>query len=206
MSKVVVFVLLLFQISCFWSKEKKNPFTAVEIKADSVVIQPFDSFSGDKAEALAEQLIKRGLKIRIAEAILLPASAWYAPRKRYRADSLIAYLQRRTPEGKVTIGLTHKDISSSNETYADFGIMGLGFKPGKACVVSTFRIKGQNKKEKIGKVVIHEFGHTRGLSHCPVKTCLMRDAEGKDHLNEETGFCKKCRSILKEKGYPLKNI
>lgn len=41
----------------------------------------------------------------------------------------------------VTIGLTHRDISTSIHGQYNYGIMGLSFRPGDACVVSTFRLK-----------------------------------------------------------------
>jgi archaemetzincin len=87
--------------------------------------------------------------------------------------------------------------------------MGLGYCPGKACIASTFRVKGKDKLEKLFKLSIHELGHTQGLArtktkHCPEKTCLMRDAEGKDHLDELKMFCSKCKPILENAGWSLK--
>jgi archaemetzincin len=82
--------------------------------------------------------------------------------------------------------------------------MGLGYCPGKSCVASTFRLHGNNRFEKLVKVALHELGHTEGLNHCPEKTCLLRDAEGKDHLNEEKGFCASCKKYLIKKGWELK--
>lgn len=82
--------------------------------------------------------------------------------------------------------------------------MGLGYMPGNACVISTFRLKGNNQAEKLYKVAIHELGHTQGLPHCPDKSCFMRDAEGKDHLNEEVHFCPKCKAYLIKRGWNLR--
>jgi archaemetzincin len=82
----------------------------------------------------------------------------------------------------------------------DYGVMGLGFMPGKACVASNFRLRN---KKNFFKVVIHELGHTTGLPHCPDKTCYMRDAEGGDHTSLENGFCGKCKKQLVEGGWKL---
>jgi archaemetzincin len=79
--------------------------------------------------------------------------------------------------------------------------MGLGFEPGNACVISTFRLSKTNFAAQFYKVALHELGHTQGLPHCPNKTCLMRDAEGSNHLDEETGFCPSCKAYLKSKGW-----
>ena len=137
----------------------------------------------------------------VSDPIQFPSSSRNSKRGRYRADRLIRFLRNHTQEGDVSIGLTHKDISTTKGKYEDWGVMGLGYMPGKSCVVSSFRIRGKNKEEKFTKVVVHEFGHTRGLDHCPVKDCLMRDAEGKDHLNEEKGFCDQCAGVLAAAGY-----
>jgi len=132
----------------------------------------------------------------------LPNSAFYEPRQRYRADKLIQYLKENHDAEKI-IGLTNKDISTTSGKYEDWGIMGLAYRPGKSCIVSTFRTfsnakSEEHKKQRIKKVVFHEFGHTLGLPHCEnSKNCLMRDAEGKvSTVDEATGFCSKCKSKI----------
>ena len=194
---------LLCLCSCNQKVSIKNKTVSVEKPAMRVVLQPFSDFNKEAALKLSNQLKQLGLETEVAEPIKHPSFAWRPVRGRYRADSLIRFLSGRTPEKEVTIGLTHFDVSTTKDGKEDWGVMGLGFRPGKACVISSYRIKGKNREEKFAKVVVHEFGHTRGLDHCPVKTCLMRDAEGKDHLDEETGFCKKCASTLKTRGYNI---
>ena len=109
----------------------------------------------------------------------------------------------RTPKNSVTIGLTNKDISATKGKIADFGIMGLGYRPGSACVASSFRLNSKNRNEQFYKITIHELGHTQGLKHCPEKTCFMRDAEGENHTDEETDFCKNCKKVLQQKHWKI---
>ncbi|MCD1116614.1 matrixin family metalloprotease [Chryseobacterium turcicum] len=139
--------------------------------------------------------------VKILEAIDLPHKAYYKDRNRYRADSIIKHLSKNTKDGFVTIGLTTKDISTTKGTIKDFGVMGLGFQPGKSCIASSFRLNKNNKNEQFFKVAIHEIGHTQGLKHCPERSCFMRDAEGKNHTDEETDFCTKCKNFLKTKNW-----
>ena len=197
------FIILLFLISCHTSTSNNTEEQIFTTTKNRVVLQPFPDFTKNEALKLSNQLKKLGLETEVAEPIKHPSFAWRPVRGRYRADSLIRFLSGSTPEKEVTIGLTHFDVSTTKDGKEDWGVMGLGFRPGKACVISSYRIKGKNREEKFAKVVVHEFGHTRGLDHCPVKACLMRDAEGKDHLDEETGFCKKCASTLKTRGYNI---
>lgn len=138
--------------------------------------------------------------ISIGESTSLPGFAYYKPRGRYRADSLIAWMSKKAEANQVYLGITNVDISTTKNGQADWGVMGLGFCPGKAAVASNFRLKN---KSSFWKVAIHELGHTSGLPHCPEKTCFMRDAEGKNTTGEEKEFCKKCKAFLIKAGWKL---
>src|SRR5262245_9380246 len=114
----------------------------------------------------------------------LPAAAYYRPRNRYRADALLEDLDREA-SGKYTkiVGLTARDISTSTEEHADWGVFGLGDLGGTPCVVSTYRLGRGGASEalvddRLQKAVGHELGHTFGLDHCTTPGCLMADAEG----------------------------
>jgi archaemetzincin len=150
-------------------------------------------------------LKKLNLKTILKSAIPLPAKAYYQPRGRYRADSLISYLDNFGSADTVIIGLTNNDISTRNVNITDWGVMGLGFQPGNACVVSTYRLNKTKLAAQLRKLALHELGHTEGLAHCPVKCCFMRDAKGGNHLDEETAFCASCAKFLKSKGWHLVN-
>jgi len=130
----------------------------------------------------------------------LPAFAYNKVRGRYRADSLIHWMSRRAKSDQIFLGITNVDISATKNGKADWGVMGLGFCPGKAAVASNYRMKN---KSQFWKVAIHELGHTSGLPHCPVKTCFMRDAEGGNPTAEEKEFCSKCKTTLTKQGWQL---
>lgn len=138
--------------------------------------------------------------VEVLQPTSMPASAYYRPRARYRADTLIHWMHRMAKPGEVYVGVTMQDISATKGAMQDFGIMGLGYCPGNACVISSFRLKN---KSCFYKVVIHELGHTAGLPHCPVKSCFMRDAKGGNPTAEERAFCNGCRSFLQKKGWKV---
>lgn len=175
--------------------------------AKTIIIQPYNDFPAVSVKDIEARLktIYSG-RIVINSPVELPPKAYYHKRNRYRADSLIRILNRTVKEDELIIGLTNKDISHTKggkDPIPDYGIMGLGFCPGRSCVASTFRLKGVNRTEKLVKLAIHELGHTQGLNHCKVSTCLMRAAEGRDHFNELKAFCPQCKSKLEESGWLL---
>lgn len=135
----------------------------------------------------------------------MPQLAYYAPRKRYRADKLIDWLLDIRPDSvEFILGLTASDISHTKGEIKDYGIMGLAYRPGRSGVVSTFRVgKGAKNEaqfvERFSKIVLHELGHNFGIEHCRhAKLCLMRDACGtvKTLDSEPKTVCENCRKRL----------
>ncbi|KMQ67550.1 hypothetical protein ACM39_11785 [Chryseobacterium sp. FH2] len=190
----------LFLFSC--SKKQEN---RKRQKAVTILIQPFKDLKPESINFVTAEIKKVYPSVKILEPIDFPENTYYKPRNRYRADSIIKYLSEKTQDGFVTIGLTSKDISATKGKVADFGLMGLGYRPGKACVASKFRLD-KKSDEQFFKIAIHELGHTQGLKHCPEKTCFMRDAEGKNPTDEEKDFCRKCKLILMTKNWKFSSI
>jgi len=198
---------MLFVIACSDDAPGRDKITPEQIHKKNqapiiIDIQPFSDIPEKYVKYVFSELSEIYPNIKLNKAIALPERAYYAKRNRYRADSIINYLRGITPNGHVTIGMTGKDISTTKNEIKDYGIMGLGYQPGSSCVVSFFRLSKKNDVfEQFFKLSIHELGHTQGLPHCPVKTCFMRDAEGKNHTNEEKEFCTSCKTHLINKGW-----
>jgi archaemetzincin len=192
LSILLVAVFAVRHISCNHS----NNSMAIVQKPITIFIQPFKGISAEETNYVFASLKKYFPNVQIKEPIPLPAFAYYPARNRYRADSLIRYLSKLTADGYISIGLTDKDISTNKDKISDWGVMGLGYCPGKSCIASSFRLAKKDKLMQLFKVSIHEFGHTQGLPHCAVPSCFMRDAEGKNPTNEETEFCSKCKAFL----------
>ena len=169
----------------------------------TIVVQPLDDFPAAVAKEVFQLIKAIDSNTILRHSCPIPASAWYAPRARYRADTIIGQLQRQTGPDTVVIALTAKDISATKNNMADWGIMGLGYCPGRACVVSSFRLNKGRLGAQLFKLAFHELGHTQGLPHCASKTCFMRDAEGGNPLDAETGFCDNCKAALRRKGWRL---
>ncbi|HMJ11727.1 MAG TPA: hypothetical protein VK524_09965 [Polyangiaceae bacterium] len=171
-------------------------------------------------DSLAEQdvdFVSRALRafyaveVRKLQRSALPASAYYAKRKRYRAERLLAFLSARVPsDAQRILGLTSADISTTKPPHQDWGILGLATLDGKSCVVSSFRCKrlaqsAEHARIRYGKTCVHEIGHTYGLPHCRTTDCLMHDGEGSVLTTDrEYDLCSaRCRPRLLRAGYPL---
>jgi archaemetzincin len=181
-------------------------FLSCKVKHENhltIDIQPFSDVSADKISYVYKELQKVYPYVQLKQPVPLPTSAFYPAKERYRADSLINYLAHSTPPSHVTIGLTSKDISTTKGAVSDWGIMGLGYCPGKSCIASDYRLSANPAERlmQLFKVSIHELGHTQGLNHCENRSCFMRDAEGRNPTNEEVEFCRKCKAVLINKGW-----
>ena len=139
--------------------------------------------------ALVDELQVEVRRIAI-DHLPLPASAFYKPRHRYRAEKLLEHLHQvikeRAPDAPADariLALTDVDISTTKGRVYDWGVFGLGEIGGRACIISVHRLRrgardAAHLRFRVTTTGIHEVGHTLGLPHCPEPLCPMQDAEG----------------------------
>lgn len=210
-------ILMVLLFSCSGNDEHV-PLLPIPHKPEQAVIciQPVGKVDRVILDSVQKTLAKAyPFKIEIGKEIDLPKSYKSARGpQRYRADSIIRYLKRLEIQAHRVIGITGYEISTTKHDaaggikkpewrYKDWGIFGLGYCPGRSCVVSYYYLKQRNQKllmSRLRKITIHEVGHTLGLPHCPDKACVMTDACEKITTIDNTKgvLCKKCR---KEVGF-----
>lgn len=165
-------------------------------KPDSILLLPFRDVSPAVTQEVYMRLLSFDRHIKLSPPTPLPATAYRRARGRYRADTILNWLAVRNPHGFTTLAITSTDISTTSRNHEDWGVIGLGQKPGKACVVSSFRLHKTNRTGELVAICLHELGHTRGLAHCEVHDCYMRDAEGHNVAGELHHFCSSCLARL----------
>jgi archaemetzincin len=174
--------LLLFFFIIVWN---------LNASAQRIILLPLGKKIKDsECQKISAQLKNLGIDAKLLPAEDFPNHVYYKPRKRYRADKIIAWLKTRGNPNEILVGITNQDISTTHHGHYDFGVMGLGFRPGRACVASSFRLKNKNS---FYKIILHEIGHNKGIPHCDSKNCMMMDAEKKDRTAEMIDFCVRCK-------------
>lgn len=202
----IFFIVLLLQTACRRQPElPKAP--EKKSKPLTVALLPYKNFDTALIGFIKTEITNFYINcdVVVMPEKNLPAFAYYKPRNRFKADSLLRYQKGFNIEGaRSVVGLTASDISTKKSTNADWGVFGLGYCPGKSAVVSTYRLKRSSHsieqfKQRLSKVVLHELGHNFGLPHCTTnKECLMNDAIGqiKQVDRERRWLCDNCRKLL----------
>lgn len=183
-------------------------------KETIIAIQPIGKYKKELIKPLSQKIETfYGYKTIEFAPVEIPKSFFVNIKSpRYRADSIIRFLRANKPDSiSYVLGITDYDISTTKRDengniktpaskYTDWGIFGLGFRPGPSCVISSYRM-GSNyelKIERAQKVALHELGHNLGLSHCPNTSCFMQDAAETIKTIDKVGFnlCEVCMSKI----------
>jgi archaemetzincin len=201
---LVLVVGMLFQGSC-----KRQPVLSLNNATQNQVIalQPLDDYTVPEIDTIIKNISRfYNKKVILLKSISIPGNFFNPTLKQYAADSLIALLSKLQNDTIVEIiGLTHKPLFTIKNAkplpYFDEMILGLGYQPGNACIVSDQKLKHVNAQictDLIKKLIIHEIGHNLGLPHCADEKCIMFKENGDiiTLLNCKGDYCNRCRKFL----------
>jgi archaemetzincin len=213
---IIPIIILCIVISIiYWNNSsKKVPFISkkeISYKSDTILILNLEFKETKLLKPIMEKVTSFYHLPVVLKSAKLPPYAYYKTGNRYRADSILNFLERYNKKHfRFIAALTSKDISHTNikKKVNDYGIIGLGSLNNKGCITSSFRIKTNVTEskllERLQKVILHEIGHNHGLTkftgrHCnSAYPCFMKDALGKKSTVDKwpMNLCKDCREDI----------
>ena len=150
-----------------------SAFFARRAAADyTVCLQPLGRYEPGLLAPVARGIGQAyGFRVRVLHERPLPASAWYPPRSRHRAQRLLDHLRDDVLPAEAgcsaVMGFTAADVSITKGEHPDWGVLGLAYLGGRVGVVSSFRMHRDADRrrlvERAVKVVLHELGHVVGV-------------------------------------------
>lgn len=135
----------------------------------------------------------------VSDRTINPAPAFDPHRRQYNASTLLLMLNDPpAPPDLLRIGLTDVDLYLPVFTHV-FGAAQLG---GTAGIASCHRLRPQFEgdppnrdllRARLLKEVLHELGHTLGLTHCRVSWCAMAASRAPEEVDlKDPAFCDPC--------------
>lgn len=173
----------------------------------AIDLQPLGDAEPDVLASLRSGLSETfSVPVRVCDRSLSIDAFYDEGRGQYNSTAILNRISRSLPfspdsgsENNVSIvGVAQEDLFIPILTYV-FGEAALG---GNVAVVSYHRFRNElyglpaNKElmlERLRKVAVHELGHTLGLVHCTLQSCVMRAASYVEELDfKGREFCPSC--------------
>jgi archaemetzincin len=141
---------------------------------------------------------------QVIDGLSNPAYAYNDSRHQYNSKILLKRLIAKCPEDTLKfIGLTAVDLYVPILKF----VFGLAQIKGKCAVVSIHRLLPQFYQqpedtnllmERVEKTVLHELGHSFGITHCRDRHCVMYSSTRIDDTDfKHARFCSTCRELLR---------
>jgi archaemetzincin len=170
----------------------------------NIVLISFGFFEEDFLDKIADS-VKHEYPFRVnIKQGHLDLSEYYDPvRRQYNGTKLLEKVDSLfSSDSCKTLGLFGVDLFIPILTY----IFGQAFLNGRTGIASFYRLANERYGmisndnlvlDRFRKEVTHELGHTFGLIHCHVPTCVMRSSTYVEDIDQKSAhLCIKCRDEL----------
>ena len=169
-----------------------------------ITLVPVGAVESESVSWLARRLSEvLAQKVVVAEKIPLPSTGYNSRRQQYQGGALMAMLSKKSIVGaERVVGLIGADCYVPGLNFI-FGQARMG---GREAIVALPRLHQcfYNQPEdtalfraRLLKEVVHELGHTWGLSHCANPQCVMHFSNSLyDTDIKGVDFCSRCQKGL----------
>jgi archaemetzincin len=187
------------------SRGDHNPFMG-----EIMYIQPAPNVESDKLVIISHIIEANFNKsVNILPPQQMKRSFYDRGRQQYDATKIISWAKEHIPPGAFRIIVVLDDDIFSSEYNFIFGQAEMS---GKECVISLARFADPSrplepKEEKLftkrlASLLLHELGHTMGLSHCGDPSCVMQFANSMRELDgQPIHYCLDCLKEIRHNGY-----
>ena len=170
----------------------------------SILLISHGNFEKEFLKKIASEVAQEFLFPVYTEERHIDLGEFYDPmRRQYDGNKILLELDSiNSPQSIKKIGLFRVDLFIPILTY----IFGQATLNGSTGIASLYRLRneqyGMKKDEdllltRLIKVIIHELGHTFGLIHCHVPTCVMLSSTYVEDIDQKShNLCVSCRNKI----------
>lgn len=179
---------------------------------NELYVQPV-GIVGEQAIAWAEAVAAEWFPfpVRRLPPLEVPPGSYDPARRQHQSVAIMKALARDVPPGAARVlGLTEFDLSIPLLTF----LFGQAQLDGPVALVSLCRLRQEFYRlppdpgllrERLAKEMLHELGHTFGLTHCPSAECAMSLSTHIEMVDtKRAGWCHACGSRLARRFAPLR--
>ena len=183
-----------------------DPF-AFRMNQQNITLISFGFFRKDFLEKVSKEVKSEfNCQVAIREGHLDLSEFFDSSRRQYNGNLLLKEIDSLfADESFKTLGIFGVDLFIPILTF----IFGQAMLNGRTGIASLYRLSNEQYGmsandnlllDRFIKEVIHELGHTFGLLHCHVPTCVMRSSTYVEDIDQKSkNLCPKCRSELQNR-------
>jgi archaemetzincin len=171
---------------------------------DKVLLTPISFYEEQLLEKLTKPIKQQfQCTTKITNAQITIDDCFNAERQQYSANCMLQRLvEIDSSNDSIIVGITELDLYVPVLTF----IFGQAYLNGNAAIVSSYRLRNEYYGMKpdsgllwkrLEKLIMHELGHSFGLTHCSNLNCVMISSTYVEDIDQKSSIlCDDCAKIL----------